>query len=227
MNKKMRILSIERFIANKYNHLLIMLVVFLFFAPSLERGIKVPGISLITFLLILTIVLCLRVTVVSKKIFWFCALIAALAFCLDIIGMRIENLAFRKNLGFMIDLTLGIFILMTIILLMKSMFKTRHVDANTIVGGICVYLLIGILWALLYIFLSDIKHDIISFEPGASMFYFSFTTLTTLGYGDIIPKGRYIMMIANFEAVTGQMFIAVFVARLVGLHTASQFKSGK
>ncbi len=72
---------------------------------------------------------------------------------------------------------------------------------------------------------NDIRDGIIEFEVGASLFYFSFTTLTTLGYGDILPKGRFVMMIASFEAITGQIYLAVFVARLVGLHIAEQIKT--
>ena len=114
---------------------------------------------------------------------------------------------------------------MTIVLLMKSMFRARKVDANIIIGGISVYLLIGILWALLYLFLYDLQTGIFEIDEDGSLFYFSYTTLTTLGYGDILPKGKIARMLANVEAISGQIYLTVFVARLVGLHIASEMRS--
>ncbi|MEA5499040.1 potassium channel family protein [Limnoraphis robusta Tam1] len=52
--------------------------------------------------------------------------------------------------------------------------------------------------------------------------YYSFTTLTTLGYGDIVPKNYKVMMFSNLEAIIGQMYSAIVLARLVGLYTAEE-----
>ena len=51
-----------------------------------------------------------------------------------------------------------------------------------------------------------------------SLYQFSFTTLTTVGYGNIIPKSELAVTLANLEAVAGQVYLTVFIARLVGLH---------
>jgi len=48
--------------------------------------------------------------------------------------------------------------------------------------------------------------------------YFSFTTLTTVGYGDITPVSSFAMMLTNLEGIAGQLFLTIFIARLVGLH---------
>ncbi len=50
------------------------------------------------------------------------------------------------------------------------------------------------------------------------MLYFSFSTLTTLGYGDIVPVSPLARMLTSVEAITGQLYLTVLVARLVGLH---------
>jgi voltage-gated potassium channel Kch len=55
-------------------------------------------------------------------------------------------------------------------------------------------------------------------ERVLQMRYFSFTTLTTVGYGDIIPHSAAARTLASLEAVTGQIYLTVLVARLVGLH---------
>ena len=54
------------------------------------------------------------------------------------------------------------------------------------------------------------------------MMYFSFSTITTLGYGDIVPNSGLAKMLANLEAITGHMYTTIFIARLVGLHIVSE-----
>lgn len=217
-----RIFSKDRFIANKYFHLLVMLVISLAFAPAIEKGINKPGMHLITFALMLTIILCLRVAVTNKKVFWACVSIEVAEYVVGRIASNISNVELGRILSNINLLLTGCFIAMTIVLLMGSMFKRETVNVDTILGGICVYLLIGILWALMYIFLNNLEMGIIVFKEGASLFYFSFSTLTTLGYGDIVPKGNFAMMLANFEAIAGQVYLTIFVARLVGLHIAEK-----
>jgi hypothetical protein len=60
-------------------------------------------------------------------------------------------------------------------------------------------------------------------EPTAVL-YFSFATLTTLGYGDIVPVSAIARTLATLEAITGQLYLAVLVARLVGLHIAESLE---
>ena len=57
-----------------------------------------------------------------------------------------------------------------------------------------------------------------------SFVYFSFATLTTLGYGDVVPVNQAAGVLTNIEALAGQVFLAVFVARLVGLYIATESK---
>jgi hypothetical protein len=216
------IFSKDRFIANKYFHLLVMLVMSLAVAPAIEEGINQPGIHLITFALMVTIILCLRVAVTNKKVFWACVYIEITEYILGRVASNTSNVELGETLSIINLLLTGCFVAMTIVLLMGSMFRREKVNVDTILGGICVYLLIGILWALMYILLNDLENGVIVFKEGTSLFYFSFSTLTTLGYGDIVPKGNFAMMLANFEAIAGQVYLTIFVARLVGLHIAEK-----
>jgi len=59
-------------------------------------------------------------------------------------------------------------------------------------------------------------------RSSAVALYFSFVTITTLGYGDIVPVSEAARMLASFEAFTGQVYITILVARLVGLHIAAE-----
>jgi hypothetical protein len=99
---------------------------------------------------------------------------------------------------------------------------------DTIAGAICVFLLIGIIWALIYQSIHFFDHKAFnniaarSFSPAATidLVYYSFATLTTLGYGDIIPLTKSARMFAVTEAIVGQIYLTVLVAKLVGLYAS-------
>ena len=89
-----------------------------------------------------------------------------------------------------------------------------------------VYFLIGFLWSFLYIVVTISDPGSISFPdseliPG-EIFYFSFVTLTTLGYGDITPESMMARNLTIIEATIGQIYLTVLVARLVGLHISEE-----
>ena len=100
---------------------------------------------------------------------------------------------------------------------------------DTIYGGICVYVLIGSCFGAGFALIETLSPGSFRFSdtvptstPGleAQMAYFSFITLSTLGYGDITPLAPAARSLAMIEAVVGPMFVAVFLARLVGVRTA-------
>jgi len=127
-------------------------------------------------------------------------------------------------------ISVGVFLSYVIFMVYKtSVFAKGRITADRTAGAIAVYLLLGLLWALAYGVLS--ATDPQSFKgleafnlekPGAQpdFIYFSFVTLTTLGYGDISPVSSVAKTLAWFEAVVGQLFLAVTIARLVSLEIA-------
>ena len=129
------------------------------------------------------------------------------------------------------------FLLYAIVHLLKMLFTTHRVTMDLIFASLCVYLLIGTVWAMAYS-ITDIvtpdafalsfadnaeSADLMRFGGGYSVYpiYYSYVTLTTLGYGDIIPTNSITRMLAASEALIGQLYIAVLVARLVGIHASS------
>jgi hypothetical protein len=110
--------------------------------------------------------------------------------------------------------------------LLYHVFGHERVNSDTIAGAICVFLLIGIIWMLAYqaIHFFDPKafNNVTArgFSPAAivDLAYFSFVTLTTVGYGDITPISRPVRMFVVTEAILGQIYLTVLVARLVGLY---------
>lgn len=220
--KSLIIWSKEKFIDNKYFHLLVTLVATLMFAPAIEQGMKLPGIQLMSYMLILMLIFCLRAVVKNRKLFWACVSIVILQEAIDVAVTLMGKPQFHEATDGANRLISCVFFAMTIVLLMRSMFKSKEVDEDTIVGGICIYLLIGILWGVVFLFFEHYNANSFELKPGDSLFYFSYTTLTTTGYGDIVPKSSAVKMLAMFEAICGQVYLAIFVARLVGLHIAAK-----
>ena len=111
-------------------------------------------------------------------------------------------------------------------LMIFVLISSKKVNSETILAAICGYLLIGIIWSFLYLLFWEIAphsfHLTIAreyqYKPWNLSIYFSFSTLTTLGYGDIIPIDRWIMFLANMEAVLGSFYLAIVVARLVSIY---------
>ncbi len=97
----------------------------------------------------------------------------------------------------------------------------RHpvVTGETVMGAICVYLLVGLVFSIGYQLIDKIDEAAFAtVENGdwPDLQYFSFVTLTTLGYGDITPTGDFARSVAVLEAVVGNVFLVTLVASLVG-----------
>jgi len=101
--------------------------------------------------------------------------------------------------------------------------RAWEVDSEQLFAALDAYLLVGVIFGVGYTLLDQISPD--SFSPAADALalpagvYFSFVTLATLGYGDIVPANSTARGIAILEAVAGQMYLAVLVARLVSLYS--------
>ena len=119
-----------------------------------------------------------------------------------------------------------------------GIFKAKRVTTNLIFGSICIYLLIGLEWSFIYSLLEILNPGSFQVDtPGLGevlydrqsstirFVYFSFITLTTLGYGDITPVTPPAQLIASIEAITGQFYLTILVARLVGMHLFAASKS--
>ncbi|UYU19090.1 MULTISPECIES: potassium channel family protein [Methanoculleus] len=103
---------------------------------------------------------------------------------------------------------------------LSRVLGTRRITTDTIYGAVSVYLLMGLTWATAYNLVEGITPGSFSAESGAgftfpAFIYFSFVTLATLGYGDITPVTDQARSLALLETVSGTLYIAVLIARLV------------
>jgi hypothetical protein len=129
-----------------------------------------------------------------------------------------------------VGLAFGIlFVGYTIALIVDLFMKAKQITSHLVFASVSAYLLLGVLWSFIY-------GVIIGFQPNAlsigeiepyTLLYFSFVTLTTLGYGDIAPITQEARALAILEAVVGQLYLAVIVARLVGIYVANRSDGNK
>jgi hypothetical protein len=113
--------------------------------------------------------------------------------------------------------------------LLRFALAAPRVDSQVLCAGISIYLMMAILWAFAYALAARLVPNafklMVGPEPdrplaGFEALYFSFSTLTTLGYGDIVPAAPVTRELAILEATTGTIFVTVLIARLVSLYSA-------
>jgi uncharacterized membrane protein len=121
----------------------------------------------------------------------------------------------------------GLYLAIVVALLLRGILRAQQVTSNAIAGGVCVYVLIGMMWAAVFTSLEMFQPG--SFVRGSAqlghqanglyveMLYFSYVTVATVGYGDIVGATPIARMLAVVAALSGQLYLAVFVAGLVGL----------
>jgi hypothetical protein len=120
----------------------------------------------------------------------------------------------------------ALFFAYAVINILRIVFKTKEIRRETIYAAIAAYLLLALMWAFIYSILEMAVPGSFSlpdkgFRGYFTQFeYFSFITITTLGYGDIIPLTDKASALAICEAVIGQIYMVVLVAWLVGMHVS-------
>jgi len=122
---------------------------------------------------------------------------------------------------------------------LRTLLRHREVTSETIAMSVSIYLLLGLTWGMLYILIFQVHPEAFSFggvstaavspdQPNIFpvFIYFSLTTLSTIGFGDITPMTLQARYAAVAEGITGQFYLAILVARLVGMQMSSATHSG-
>ena len=107
-----------------------------------------------------------------------------------------------------------------VVSLVIKLLSIRVITADLIFCAISIYLLIGIMWAGIYSVLEGISPG--SFSEATDLLYFSFVTLTTVGFGDVAPLSTLSRRLAVFEAAMGSIYMAVIIAMIVGRYMSMQ-----
>jgi uncharacterized membrane protein len=179
---------------------------------------------------LLTIVLLSALVAVSgRRTLWIGMVLAALA-----LGGQWVSIAGAKGLLSWIYFFPALaFLGLVIGRLLHFVLRTSEVNIETLCASISGFLMIGLLWTMLYTLLGRMDPMAFQFsQPGQTMdgfdaFYFSFVTLSTIGFGDITPVSRVARMLAVMQAITGMFYVAVLISRLVSIHAAKAMESTK
>lgn len=227
------------FTENKYNRLLSALLVGLLVSPLIPRP-SIVGFVVLLIPLVVMVVVINQLQPNSKISRMYLILAILIAFLLLLSNLGI--LPPRPHRVTIVAVRMGVvcFLALPMYLIARSIFLSQRVTADTIKGGICVYVLLGSLWTNLYEIVMVLDPLAFRFPRSLSasevtellqtggmteLVYFSFMTLTTTGYGDITPSMALTRILASLEAIIGVMFPSIFIARLVGLYTHDRGKS--
>lgn len=163
------------------------------------------------------------------------AFVLGLPTLVSLVTRRIVHPELHGVLGTAADVFPVLFLAYVAAVILRAIFRDRDVSGDSINGAFCVYLLIALAFSHLYGLVAShqahsfqLQDHLGAFPPAGArrqslLTYFSLITLTTVGYGDILPRSPAARMLAVTEAVFGQFYVAVVVAQLISLKvTAAQ-----
>jgi hypothetical protein len=197
--------------------LLVLLMIALLLDPTPRARMLVNAINLLTDVA--------AVAAVGRSRWSF---VVATALAIPAMFFQIRGIAEGDETRLLISWTLNAALYaVTIAYLLRYVFQRDVMTADKLWGAAAAYLMIGVLWSLLYAIASY-------FEPGSfviggnattpsfnDLLYFSITTLTSTGFGDIVPLLRRVRALCVFEQLTGALFLAILIARLAGVYPPS------
>ena len=208
----------------KYQQLLVIVVLTFVISPFLDHGAGqiIPGL-----LLLYTLVAILKSIDLPRLFLLSYVGLGFFALTLQIISILEIFPALHKILGIVDQGCFALYLGGSAYWISQDIVTHPKATLDTVRGGISVYFLLGFIWALLYGMVAIANPDAFlpPLDPDASFLralHFSFTTLTILGYGDIIPKGDLALVLTNLEAIAGQMYSSIFIAILVGGYLISR-----
>jgi voltage-gated potassium channel len=215
-------LRIPRFRRFTSVQLLIALTLLFFFFPFVE---EVKGGDIIVSILLSLVLLCAVLAVADRKR----VLVIAVALAIPAIAGRWIS-HFRPDLvPPPVFLTAGLVLIAFVVAnLLRFVLRAPSVNMDVLCASISAYLMLGLLWTVAYWLVDQLNPEAFAFNTsegrqsisGFNAFYFSFVTLSTVGYGDITPVSKVARMLAAMEAMTGLLYVAVLIARLVAIYSS-------
>ena len=200
----------------RFLFLLIALILTLALRPFLE------GVFRITYLMdiFFTVIYLSAVYAASQKRSLF--IVAIFIALLTVVLLWLTRLTDIPSFGIAGNIIGSLFFTFTAIMILDYLFREDKVTGDMIMGAVCVYFLMGLIWAFVFSTMEILQPGSFKMTQGPVsqpvFTYYSYVTLTTLGYGDITPISAPARSLSLLEAIMGQLYLAVLVARLVGLH---------
>ncbi|MCK5187684.1 MAG: two pore domain potassium channel family protein [Deltaproteobacteria bacterium] len=224
MSKKILASLIDACFKGRFLFLLVSLLGYLILTPLFEGFI---GIRLLLGIFTTAVFITAIYAASQKKLFSVIGLLLALpmiACTWSTYFVEISSLLLVGN-------CFGIlFFAFAVVNILSFVFKQHEVTLDVIYGAIVVYLLIAMMWALIFSLVESLQPGSFTLaqsqiqDSNFPFYYYSFVTITTLGYGEITPVTDIARSFAFLEAVVGQIYLVVLVARLVGINIAQSIE---
>lgn len=210
--------SIIKAILNARFSYLFFTIIFLFLLRPFIEG--VTTVTLVTNIFLWFIVVsCVWAIHEKGRRRWLVIAMSVAAILADILDFLLQNAVTAWASRIAIVFFLGY----AVVAILFYLVRQEEVTADMMMAGASEYILIGILWACFYVLIETVYPGSFNFGgtkmDRSGFLYFSFVTLTITGYGDVLPVSVQARSLAMLEMLTGQLYIAMTVARLVSLYT--------
>ena len=208
----------------RYLNLLVVIIAMMVISPFTARS---PILRFANNIVLTLVLLSVVNTVKRQRTTFLIGLILGIPWVLIAWLHLIESITVNPAISFLASMIFDAYI---IFILLRHIIRSKRVTADILYGAVSVYILLGVFFASFYVFLDAITPTEMFMNAGAAatgspndginMFYFSFVTLTTLGYGDIQPVADVSRVFAVIEAMTGVLYSAALIGKLIGLYAA-------
>lgn len=221
----------RRFFRGRYTLLVLALLSLALVYPVL--GLGLPGLTLWTIVFWSVLLGALHAIGMGPRVRRLARSLAVLAISAGVAGLACYQLRETGHAWIfaLFDMLTLLFLALATAVTLVDVFLRETLDTDHLLGAACVYILLGLSFSYalpLLDFFSDAPilahanpaklHPTNSGGLRAEYLYFSFVTLSTLGYGDLVPNTLAARLLASAEAIIGQLFLTILVARLIGLH---------
>jgi len=205
---------------NNFFYLFSSLLVFLFTAALIAQFPSSWGEDILSLVTLSMILISIKSLNIEKSWRW-AVLVLGFLFFFIIVFIRFFE---HQLLVYTILALLFLYFTGVFLLAVKHVLFEGDIDENKIIGSLSLYLLIGLIWSVIYLSLLIIDPssfsgiEVSNWQEGFSrVAYYSFVTLTTLGYGDILPTNHIAEFFVYLEAVFGVFYMAIIVSSLIAL----------
>ena len=215
---------------NNFVYLFFSLIILLFSAAvvgELPGSIGEDFFSFVTLFMLLASIKSIKTDVTWK---WTVYVVIAFFVLMTILGKLFPHGAYI----YVILFTLLIFFIGSFSIVAKQVLLEGDIDANKIIGSLSLYIILGLIWAVIYLLILTMDPQSFSgIEAGnwqqvfSRVAYYSFVTLTTLGYGDILPTNHIAEFFVYMEAIIGVFYMAIIVSSLISLRLAALEKENQ